>query len=111
MSINRTPFIAFVSYLGQSVAMAAANWSMGVVISYHFLCLWLSLLPPQRNRPQQAGPHITKDKPVTQEEFGALLYDRLQAVQKDREAMEKKARDRARKQGKSYNEIMVSGIL
>ena len=48
---------------------------------------------------------------MTQEKFGALLYDRLQAVQKDREAMEKKARDRARKQGKSYNEIMVSGIL
>lgn len=61
----------------------------------------------RRNRPQQVGLHITKDKPVTQEEFGALLYDRLQAVQKDREAMEMKARERARKQGKSYSEIMA----
>lgn len=70
-----------------------------------------SSLPLQRNRPQQVGLHITKDKPVTQEEFGALLYDRLQAVQKDREAMEMKARERARKQGKSYSEIMVSSGL
>ena len=80
-----------------------------MVISPLFTALVVS--PLQRNRTQQAGPHITKDKPVTQEEFGALLYDRLQAVQKDREAMEKKVRERARKQGKSYSEIMVSGRL
>lgn len=54
------------------------------------------------------GPHITKDKPVSQEEFAALVYDRLLAVQKDRDAIRRKAQDQARKQGKSYEEIMVS---
>ena len=52
--------------------------------------------------------YVTKDKPVTEERFAALVQDRLAAVIKDREAMTKKVRERARQQKKNYEEIMVS---
>ena len=49
--------------------------------------------------------YVTKDKPVTEERFAALVQDRLAAVIKDREAMTKKVRERARQQ------IMVSQFV
>ena len=55
-----------------------------------------------------AGPLAKKDKPVTREDFVAMVSERLMAVAKDRETMKKRAQDQARQQGKSYEEIMVS---
>ncbi len=50
----------------------------------------------------------SKEKPLTEERFVALVVDRLRAVIKDREAMTQRVRDRARQQKKNYEEIMVS---
>lgn len=55
-----------------------------------------------------AGPLAKKDKPVTREDFVAMVSERLMAVAKDRDTMKKRAQDQARQQGKSYEEIMVS---
>ena len=66
-------------------------------------------MPPshqQRHR-NAAEANLTKEKDGSKEEFAALVGDRLLAVQKDREAMRRKAQDQARKQGKSYSDIMV----
>ena len=54
------------------------------------------------------GPLAKKDKPVTKEDFVAMVYERLMAVAKDRDNMRKRAQEQARQQGKSYEEIMVS---
>jgi len=65
----------------------------------------------QHHRAPSTGPHITKDKPVSHEDFVAMVSDRLLAVQQDRDAMRRRVQDRARKQGRTYEEIMVSLIL
>ena len=65
----------------------------------------------QHHRAPSTGPHITKDKPVSQEDFVAMVSDRLLAVEKDRDAMRRRVQDRARKLGRTYEEIMVSLIL
>jgi hypothetical protein len=54
-----------------------------------------------------AGPLAKKDKPVTREDFVAMVSERLMAVAKDRDTMKKRAQDQARQQGKSYEEIMA----
>ena len=54
-----------------------------------------------------SGPHFSKDKVISLEDFVAHVNDRLLAVQKDREGMKRRAQDICRKQGRSYEEIMV----
>ena len=84
--------------------------SIVVVVS-----LSLSLLSPfpQMHHKSQhkkgTGVSYAKDKSATQEEFFAMVRERLLAVHKDRETMTQKVRDQARKQGNmSFDEIMVS---
>ena len=57
------------------------------------------------------APHAKKDKPVSREDFVAMVSERLLAVQKDRDHMRKRAQEQARQQGRTYDEIMVSTAL
>lgn len=52
-----------------------------------------------------------KDKPVSSEDFVAMVTERLLAVQKDRDHMRKRAQEHARQQGKTYEQIMVSTLF
>ena len=71
----------------------------------------VSFVNLQGHHSHPAGPHAKKDKPVSSEDFVAMVCERLMAVQKDRDQMRKRAQDHARKQGKSYDDIMVSETL
>ena len=57
-----------------------------------------------------ADPLAKRDKPVTKEDFVAMVCERLSAVAKDREHMRKRAQEQARQHGKSYDEIMVQCV-
>ena len=57
-----------------------------------------------------ADPLAKRDKPVTKEDFVAMVFERLSAVAKDREHMRKRAQEQARQHGKSYDEIMVQCV-
>ena len=70
----------------------------------------LSLLQSYRSHIAGHGPHAKKDKPVSKEDFSAMVCERLTAVQKDRDHMRKRAQETARQQGKSYDEIMVRSL-
>lgn len=52
--------------------------------------------------------HYSRSKVLTQNEFYEILYERLSAIQRDRANMKQHARNIAREEGKSYEEIMVS---
>ena len=53
--------------------------------------------------------HVTRRERVSEAIFADLVIERLQAVNKDRVAMEQKVRNDAREEGKlTYDEIMVS---
>ncbi len=66
-------------------------------------------------RSHRRGPHsstyVTKDKPVTDEKFAALVVDRLRAVIMDRDGMTQRVRDRARQQKMNYDDIMVCTVI
>ena len=61
-------------------------------------------------QPQKALTlHVTRKERVSEAIFAALVIERLQAVNKDRIAMEQKVRNDAREEGKlTYDQIMVS---
>ena len=53
---------------------------------------------------------FSRGKSLTSREFYQILYGRLVAVDKDRANLQRHARNIAREQGKSYEDIMVSII-
>ena len=67
-------------------------------------------LSSQSRHGHTAGPLAKKDKPVSREDFVAMVSERLMAVQKDREHMRKRAQEQARQQGRCYEDIIVSTI-
>ena len=67
-------------------------------------------VPLQHQKAPSTGPHITKDRPISQEDFVAMVTERLLAVLKDRDAMRRRAQDRGRQQGRTFEEIMVSDL-
>lgn len=74
-------------------------------------CLFFFLLQPRRQ--QYAGPttHISRNKVLTQNQFYEIVCEKLSAVQRDRTAMKQRARNIARIEGKSYEDIMVSNYV
>ena len=81
--------------------------SVGLPLSPSLMLL--PLYPKGRRHQPSLGPHATKDKPVSKEDFVAMVSERLAAVAKDRDNMRKRAQEQARQQGRSYEEIMVRG--
>lgn len=52
--------------------------------------------------------HISRNKVLTQNQFYEIICEKLSSVQRERAAMMQRARNIARIEGKSYEEIMVS---
>ena len=53
---------------------------------------------------------FSRGKALTSSEFYELLYERLALIERDRANMQQKARDIARREKKTYENIMVSII-